>query len=158
MSLTDDPNDPRIRRGGPDTERVPQNDVYLVLPEAERAKGFVRPFRDEYRHVGLGAPRYALRDLTPEERGRYGKYGYAKYEEYPQPSPDGSSSLGKFWTQAELDAVGKGCQTVTRMGRALSETYACDPYFYGATYCVTCAKHLPVAEFIWTADGQRVGS
>jgi len=44
------------------------------------------------------------------------------------------------------------------MGRALSETYARDPTFYGATFCVHCNKHLPVAEFVWTADGLQVGS
>jgi hypothetical protein len=103
VSITDDPNDPRIRRGcAPDTERVPQNDVYLVLPESERAKGFVRPYRDAYVH--------------------------------------------------------NTCGSVTTMGRALSETYARDPKFYGATYCVACAKHLPVWEFKWLADGQEVGS
>lgn len=41
------------------------------------------------------------------------------------------------------------CGTVTTMGRALSETYARDPKFYGATYCVKCAMHRPVAEFRW---------
>jgi hypothetical protein len=35
------------------------------------------------------------------------------------------------------------------MGRALSETYARDPHFYGATYCVHCSMHRPVAEFRW---------
>jgi hypothetical protein len=44
------------------------------------------------------------------------------------------------------------------MGRSLSETYARDPSFYGATFCVHCNKHFPVAEFVWTADGQQVGS
>jgi hypothetical protein len=43
-------------------------------------------------------------------------------------------------------------------GRALSETYARDPKFYGATYCCACRMHKPVAEFTWTADGAVVGS
>jgi len=46
----------------------------------------------------------------------------------------------------------------TTDGRALSETYARQPSFYGAPFCVACNKHLPVVEFVWTADGQRVGS
>lgn len=53
-----------------------------------------------------------------------------------------------------------GCGTVTTMGRAIAETYARDPTFYGATYCVRCARHLPVGpegEFRWE-DGSRVGS
>ena len=75
---------------------------YIVLCPDERAKGFVRPYRDSYKH----------------------------------------------------DA----CGSATFMGRALSETYARDPNFYGATFCVVCNKHLPVSEFIWTEDGERVGS
>ena len=49
--LTDDPADPRLKHGT-DAEPVPQNEVYLVLSEEERAKGFVRPLRRSYRHVG----------------------------------------------------------------------------------------------------------
>lgn len=49
------------------------------------------------------------------------------------------------------------CGTETRMGLALSETYARDPKFYGATYCVACSKHLPVSQFKWD-DGETVGS
>ena len=80
-----------------------QHGSYIVLCEDERKKGFVRPYRDSYRHVG-------------------------------------------------------GCGTVTTMGRALSETYARDPSFYGATFCVHCNAHFPVSEFVWTADDQQVGS
>jgi hypothetical protein len=38
------------------------------------------------------------------------------------------------------------------MGLALSETYARQPDFYGATYCCACRMHLPVGEngqFTW---------
>ena len=49
------------------------------------------------------------------------------------------------------------CGVATTMGRALAETYAREPKFYGATYCVGCSMHLPVAEFKWD-DGQVVGS
>ena len=152
-SITDDPNDPRIRRGGgPDTQPVPQNDAYLVLPASERAKGFVRPYRDSYKHVGK-PPKYPTRPLTEEEERRHGGNGYVVYEEYPESE---SPMVGRFWTQAQLDA--KGCGTVTTMGRELSETYARDPHFYGFTYCCGCMKHLPVEEFVWTLDGDRVGS
>lgn len=54
--------------------------------------------------------------------------------------------------------IHKTCGVETRMGDALSETYARDPKFYGATFCVGCNKHLPVAEFTWSADGEVVGS
>jgi hypothetical protein len=105
MSLTTDPNNPDLTRGS-DSAPVPQAKVYLVLSEEERAKGFVRPYRDAYRH------------LT--------------------------------------------CRTITTMGRALSETYARDPKFYGATYCVHCRMHRPVSEFTWYEmdgrEGPAVGS
>lgn len=55
MSLTTDPNDPRLGHGS-DEHPVPQNEKYLVLSEDERAKGFVRPLRRAYIHVdGCGA-------------------------------------------------------------------------------------------------------
>ena len=79
-----------------------QHRSYIVLCEEERRKGFIRPYRDEYKH------------LT--------------------------------------------CGSVTTMGRALSETCARDPTFYGSTFCVRCSAHFPVAEFVWTADNQQVGS
>jgi hypothetical protein len=50
------------------------------------------------------------------------------------------------------------CGAVTTMGLALCETYARNPKFYGATYCVHCQMHRPVAEFTWDEDGQVVGS
>jgi hypothetical protein len=45
------------------------------------------------------------------------------------------------------------CGAVTTMSRALAETYARDPKFYGATYCTTCERHAPVAEFRWDVRG-----
>lgn len=105
MSLTTDPKDPRLGHGS-DSEPIPQHDVYLVLSDEERAKGFVRPYREAYRHV----------ECTVDPR------------------------------------------VVTRMGVALSETYARDPSFYGATYCVACHMHKPVGEFVWDKDGTVVGS
>lgn len=47
---TSDRNDPRLTHG-PDTEPGPQAEVYLVLSDEERAKGFVRPLRRAYVHV-----------------------------------------------------------------------------------------------------------
>lgn len=98
---TDDPTDPRLTRGG-DTEPTPQAEVYLVLSDEERAKGFVRPVRNAYVH--------------------------------------------------------RTCGSVTKMGTRLSETYARDPKFYGATYCCACQMHLPVAEFRWDGTSEDVGS
>jgi hypothetical protein len=50
MSYTTDPTDPRLGRGV-DKDKVSQNEVYLVLSEEERAKGFVRPVRRSYKHT-----------------------------------------------------------------------------------------------------------
>ena len=44
------------------------------------------------------------------------------------------------------------CEGVTTMSAPLAETYACDPHFYGATYCAKCKMHRPVGEngeFVW---------
>lgn len=49
MPITDDPNDPRLTHGA-DEEPIPQAEVYLVLSAADRARGFVRPYRAAYRH------------------------------------------------------------------------------------------------------------
>ena len=108
MGLTSDPNDPRLTRGA-DSEPTGQAEVYLVLSDEERAKGFVRPVRRTYIHGTNGIDR-------------------------------------------------KVCGAATTMGQALAETYARQPKFYGATYCVGCQQHRPVSEFTWDADGQQVGS
>lgn len=44
------------------------------------------------------------------------------------------------------------------MGVALSETWARDPKYYGATFCCGCRTHLPVEEFVWDDDGTVLGS
>jgi len=124
--LTTDPNDPGLRHGGPDTTPVPQNKVYLVLSEEERAKGFVRPVRRSYVHIGL-APKYPLRDLTDEEKIRYKDIKYVKFEPYPESD---SPLVGRYWTHEQLNTKGCGCET--KMGLALCETYARDPKFYEA--------------------------
>lgn len=54
MGLTDDRNDPRLTHGA-DDEPVDQADVYLVLSEEERRRGFVRPVRTTYVHETCGA-------------------------------------------------------------------------------------------------------
>jgi hypothetical protein len=46
------------------------------------------------------------------------------------------------------------CGTQTHMGRALAETYARDPNYYGATFCVACRSHFQLitsdgAQFFW---------
>lgn len=175
MSLTTDPKDPRLKKwdGEPEPTPVSQNEVYLILSEEERAKGFKRPYRDAYRHVGTAGPRFPLQDITEEQKGWWWKDGkpgpddYVKFEPYPTDEVErkkygiAPSSTGRMWSQKDLDRVGRGCGTVTTMGRALSETYARNPHFYGATYCCGCGKHFKVGEdgeFVWVADSERVGT
>jgi hypothetical protein len=158
MSLVTDPKavDTTIGEDG-------QQKSYLVLSDAERAKGFVRPVRCSYKHVGIAGPKHALRDLNAEEISRgYGEpdVGYVKYEAYPEGSQR-SSAVGRYWTQDQLDKVGKGCGTITTMGLALAETYARSPSFYGGTFCAGCRAHMLVGaagEFVWEPDGSRVGT
>jgi hypothetical protein len=133
-----------------------QHEAYWVLPEEERAKGFVRPVRRSYRHVGPKPPG-ELRDLTAEERLRYEGQNYVKYETYPE---EMSPKTGRYWTQAQLDSIG-GCGAVTTMNRVLSETFARQPDYYGSTFCSSCVKHLPVGEngeFVWEGTNEKVGT
>lgn len=153
MPTTENPNDPRLGHGV-NKAPVPQNEVYLVLSEEERAKGFIRPYRGGYIHVGKPTPKYPLRDLTDEEKERFG-HDYVKFEVYPESE---SPKTGKFWTQEQLDSIGAGCGNLTILAREIAETYARNPQFYGATYCVNCQKHLPVDEFVWSGTNERVGT
>lgn len=143
--ITTDPTEPAIHETDPATGL---QKAYLVLSEEERKKGFIRPVREGYVHVGK-KPRYPLRDLTDDELDKFGTE-FVKYEEYP---PKEHPKVGRYWTQRELTP----CGALTIMGRALAETYAKNPKFYGETFCCACKKHLPVSEFVWE-DGQRVGS
>ena len=159
MGLTTDPGDPRLTRGVDETPSG-MAAVYLVLSEEERAKGFARPLRLSYRHAGPPGPRHPLRDLTGDEAVRYAGQGYVKCEDYRGSE---GRALGRFWTQAQLDAIGGGCGAVTTMNRAIAETYARQPVgFYGVTYCCGCRRHLPVGphgEFTWIeADGSETGN
>lgn len=156
--LVTDPTDPRLGHGV-DAEPIPQHSAYLVLSDEERAKGFVRPVRRSYIHVGPPGPQYPLRPLTEKERELWGdKYPY--FEEYPD--SENSAATGRFWTQEQLDAVDQGCGSITRMSQAIAETYARQPHFYGATYCCGCQKHLEVGvrgEFVWLdSPTERVGT
>ena len=100
--VVDREDDPRLGYGI-DAVATAQHGAYLVLSDEERRKGFVRPVRRAYIHVG------------------------------PRGGP-------------------VACLSKTTMSEAIAETYARDPGFYGATYCVSCQKHLQVGadgEFVW---------
>lgn len=131
--------------------------AYVVLNAEERAKGFVRPVRRSYVHVGRPMPTNT-RDLTEEEHERYAGQGYVKHEEY---HPHRGSVVGRYWTAEELRRAQGGCNAVTRMGLALAETYARDYEFYTHTFCCACRAHFPVGEtgeFVWEGTDERVGT
>lgn len=165
MSLTIDTNDPQLKEG--QKNKTGQHEIYLVLSEEERQKGFVRPVRDTYIHIGKKL-RYAGIDkmLDKEEQDEM-KRKYPSKEPYIAVlginDSQGKHLGGSYVTQKEFDAwkSGKligGCNTETRMGNALAETYARDPKFYGATFCCGYNKHLPVDEFVWKGTNQKVGT
>jgi hypothetical protein len=133
------------------TNETGQHASYVVLCEEERQKGFVRPYRDAYRHVGIGPVCGKPMPRPPDEAAAARNYRC-------NGEPNHSGGCCSWAPKADLDRKVNGCGSVTTMGRALSETYARDPKFYGATFCCSCNRHLPVNEFVWTADGQIVGS
>jgi hypothetical protein len=63
MGTTSDRNAPCLNEHRPDG----QQKCHIVLPDEERAKGYVRPLRRSYKHVGIPGPEFPLRDLRPDE-------------------------------------------------------------------------------------------
>lgn len=128
---------------------------YVVLSKEERAKGFVRPVRNSYVHVGKKVPAN-LQDIPAHESQWAQSFGYVKFEAYPESE---LPRVGRYWTQAELNEATKGgCGMVTTMSQSIAETYARDPQFYGHTYCSYCRCHPPVSEFRWYGSDELVGS
>lgn len=160
MSYTTDPNDPRLGHGV-DDKPVKQHDTYLILSDEERAKGFIRPVRQSYVHVGKKVELDGtLEELSKEEKERSGM-GYFAFIRY---TPGAGSAIGRYIRQPEYDAIKTGethiggCGTRTTMALPLAETYSRAPGFYGSTYCCGCQKHLPVDEFVWDGTNELVGS
>jgi len=162
MSLTTDPKDPCLNT--PKGEGK-QNECYLVLSEEERKKGFVRPYRDSYIHVGRNITKHwkGIHRLFTEEEQKEGDYKYVAVMTVLT-NDDGSFKGGSYVTQEELNAWNAGnriggCGGKTIMAREISETYARNPGFYGSTWCVNCKKHIDVNEFIWDdGSNKTVGS
>lgn len=166
--LTSDPNDPKLKEG--QKNPTGQHEIYLVLSEEERAKGFVRPVRRTYVHIGKKVEKEgeiisleeALKDGSDFAKNHFTKEnGFAAYLKYPEHR---YPLIGRYLTEDEYNAILSGdayvggCDTSTTMGQALAETYARDPEFYGATFCVHCNKHFPVEEFVWEGTKITVGS
>jgi hypothetical protein len=147
--------------GAPTEEKLRDGqlaDHFVLCPE-DRAKGYVEPYRESYVHVGPPGPEFELQDLTDEQCANYSDCGYVKFEPYPEHM---RPATGRFWTQEQLDKIGKGCGAVTTMPRACAETYAAQPSYYGSTFCCHCGDYFPVGkdgEFVWDKSSmQRVGT
>jgi len=53
------------------------------------------------------------------------------------------------------------CGGLTSMPRAIAETYAAKPEFYGRTFCCACRDYFPVGalgEFVWVGTTEKVGT
>lgn len=155
--LTIDRNEPLLNN----VKENGQNEAYLILSEEERGRGFVRPYRDSYVHVGRFLNYKDIHRLFDKEEKEKNKPYVAIATVLVK--EDNSFLGGSYITQEELDSyyLGKrvgGCGTLTRMNKDISETYARDPKFYGATFCCGCGKHLPVNEFFWDGTCEEVGS
>lgn len=156
MPFTTDKNAECLGRGGADTEPREQHQCYLVLDDNGDEKN-QRPVRNQYRHIGTIIAG-DLRDLTQEEKERYGAFGYVKFETYPV---ERRPLLGRYLTEEEVFNK-NACNRITTIHEKIARTYAKDPNFYSATYCVHCKKHRPLNEFIWIEkdgqDGPQVGT
>lgn len=147
LAVTTNQDDPNLAILRPDG----QQKAYLVLSEEERAKGYMRPVRNKYQHVGK-RPVYPLIPLTPEQAELYSDENYTGFEKYPEQM---LPRKGKFWTQIELDG---GCNVVTTMGPSIAETHARNPKFYSATYCAGCERHFNIDQFVWDGTNEKMGS
>lgn len=131
-----------------------QNFDYWVLSEAERAKGFCRPVRRSYLHVGIKICGKVTKDEPGNVRVCRGTIGHEG------PCDDQVQTLVTPAERAKVAAENRrrGCDSLTTMSSPLAETYARDPKFYGATFCCACGEHYPVGEFVWDGTTEVVGS
>jgi len=158
MSLTTDRNNPELNSA----KENGQNKAYLVLSEEEKAKGFIRPVRNSYIHKGRFYKYYNEIEILDEVYKSNDKEYIALI---PALKDENDKIIGKsYLTQKDFDEINKtkgfvgGCGVVTDMSLGLAETYACDPNFYGATFCAGCGTHLGVGEFVWKGTDETVGS
>lgn len=155
MGLTTDPNDPTLGRG---EGGKGMNAKYLVLSEEERAKGFVRPVRRSYVHVGREV---CGRIIPSDEWGEAEPEPGKVYVCSDDPMHEGECRIWRQATPEQLKRLERtgmlgGCGVLTTMAQAIAETYAREPSFYGATFCCGCNTHITVGErgeFVWDVNG-----
>lgn len=155
MSIVTDREDTRLGQ----VKDNGQNEAYLALSQEEIDKGYLRPVRDSYIHIG----RYYTHN--PEILNQPYKYGSKTYVATIPCLIENERVIGSSYiTQEELDQYNTtkgyigGCGTLTKIHERLAQTYARDPKFYSATFCVGCKTHPPVSEFVWDGTDEKVGS
>ncbi len=135
-------------------EETGQHKGYIVLCDAERAKGFVRPYRDRYQHVGHLIERCEATHQEPTDENPH-----QCIRPYPHDGDHEFTALMILNKPIRFMPGRKGgCGSVTTMGRALSETWARDIHFYSHTFCVSCNKHFTIAEFVWNGTNEVLGT
>lgn len=132
-----------------------QQQGYVVLTPEERARGWVRPYRDAYKHVG---PHVCGYPGLPDPEGKKLPLvctlppGHAG----PHRCDHQVEDVGQLERAGNKHHIG-GCQAITPMTRSIAETYARDPGFYSGTFCTTCGKHRPLSEFRWYEMDGSIG-
>lgn len=133
-----------------------QAKAHWILTKEERAKGFIRPVRTTYKHVGV-RPTHKVYELSDEDKAKFAQEGYTHYEDMH--NDDSTNIVGRYWSTEKLNS---GCGGITHMPLSIAETYAREPRFYGQTFCTRCRGYHDVEEFVWVDGGQetdeRLGS
>lgn len=149
MAYTTDPKDERINKTKPNGQR----EAYLILPQHEIDKGFIRPVFGSYVHVGRAkelcgeGDQYAqgyLCALDKDHSGECVKTTYFKDVNIIR-------GLGVYNKLNE-------CDHITQVTKPIAETLARDPKFYKELFCAHCKEHKNVNEFVWLGTNITVGS
>lgn len=121
------------------------------------------------RRINKASARKAAEEIPVDRSARVLADGSPVTEDHREINPSTGQQKGYVVLSPEERAKGfvrpvrrsyrhTKCGTVTRMGLAITETYARDPGFYSGTFCVGCKTHLPLNEFVWEGTDEAVGS
>lgn len=112
--LTTNKDDTELGHGYDDSP-VEQNKKYLILSDEERSKGFIRPVRYSYVHIGkkVDLKGGTIEPRTDECNKHNEKFNtkYVAFIKYPESE---SPVVGRYIEQKELDNINKhigGCGT-----------------------------------------------
>lgn len=100
MGLTTDPTDPGLNNILPDGKQ----EKYLILSDEEIAKGFIRPYRDEYIHLKCGTVTRMGEKLSETYARQPSFYGgtYCVTCGTHFPLKDGEGKANFLWTKDHI--------------------------------------------------------